>query len=223
MTLSRWATPYVVQPYQARAGHAVVELAVDRFPDVAVELVDRVALRVDAETERALAENPPSSSSSVTSNMISVPDIGHSVRPCSRPADSREIGSRPNLLHAGPSVETISCRPASLREFARQRRESGKNPGVPDARSSRRAPTAHCPARRPARSRSATLVAPGTGDSGRRPCRGQPQAGSVTGPPARILSSVWSAMRRAKSRSREVGQWPSQRRSPRSHPGAGHG
>ncbi len=53
MTLSRWATPYVVQPYQARAGHAVVELAVDRFPDVAVELVDCFALRVDAETERA--------------------------------------------------------------------------------------------------------------------------------------------------------------------------
>ena len=45
--------PHVVQPYQAWPVHAVVETAVDRFPDGAAEVVDRVALRVDAETECA--------------------------------------------------------------------------------------------------------------------------------------------------------------------------
>ena len=38
----------------------------------------------------ALAEYPPSSSSSLTSNMISVPDISRSVRLCSRTVDSTE-------------------------------------------------------------------------------------------------------------------------------------
>ena len=45
--------PHVVQPDQARSLHAIVEVAVHRFPDVAVEVFDRVALRVDAEAERA--------------------------------------------------------------------------------------------------------------------------------------------------------------------------
>lgn len=42
-----------MKPDQARALHAVVEVAVHRFPDVAAELVDCPAFRVDAEAEGA--------------------------------------------------------------------------------------------------------------------------------------------------------------------------
>ncbi len=42
-----------MQPDRARTLHALVEVAVHRFPDIAAKLVDGIALRVDAVSERA--------------------------------------------------------------------------------------------------------------------------------------------------------------------------
>ena len=99
----------MMQPDEARALHGVVEVAVDRFPEVAPELVERVALRVEA--ERA-GQKPPASLSSLTSKMTSVPDIARSVRLRLCCVDSTAIGAGPNLLHAAVRVEPIPDWPA---------------------------------------------------------------------------------------------------------------
>ena len=65
----------------------------------------------------ALAEYPPSDSSSLTSKMISVPDIARSVRLRLRLADSTAISVRTNLLHDAVRVEPIPGRRGILQRF----------------------------------------------------------------------------------------------------------
>ena len=80
--------------------------------------------------EGSLAEYPPSSSSSLTSKMISVPDMTRSVRLRLRSADSTAIGARANLLHGAIRVEPIPCQARTARvsgRAGRRRRSSGTN------------------------------------------------------------------------------------------------
>ena len=187
--------PHIVQPYQARTGHAVVEKTVDCFPDIAVELVGRVALRVDAETERAGRKSAV---------QLVFGDFEYDLCPRHRSLRSTLL-SRRRFEWNRQSPELTPCRPIRRTDFlptadflppgvASRVCKAAKGVGqqIRGARRSISSVRTVC-ARpgTPAREASvASLVAAGTGDGGRRPCRGRSQAGNAIGPPDPIFSSA---------------------------------